>query len=192
MTMKQIKGISLSEPLMTFVSSIGISVIFIYIYIEQLPIALLAAFVTALANMYKPLKKISMLHIKINKAIPCVERIFYIFDQKNTIINSINAVPLEEKINSIEFKNVSFGYNKNEKTLKNISFKSKIGECTAIVGGSGSGKTTLVNMIPRFYDLCSGDILINDKSIKEFQIHSLRNNIGIVSQNTVLFNQSIR
>ena len=78
MTMKQIKGISLSEPLMTFVSSIGISVIFIYIYFEQLPIALLAAFVTALANMYKPLKKISMLHIKINKAIPCVERILYI------------------------------------------------------------------------------------------------------------------
>ena len=117
----------------------------------------------------------------------------FIYLIKNTIINSINAVPLEEKINSIEFKNVSFGYNENEKTLKNISFKSKIGECTAIVGGSGSGKTTLVNMIPRFYDLCSGDILINDKSIKEFQIHSLRNNIGIGSpQNTVLFNQSIR
>ena len=192
MTMKQIKGISLSEPLMTFVSSIGISIIFIYIYIEQLPIALLAAFITALANMYKPLKKVSMLHIKINKAIPCVERIFYIFDQNNTITDSINAVPLNEKINSIEFKNVSFGYNEKEIILKNISFKSNNGECTAIVGVSGSGKTTLVNMIPRFYDLCSGNILINDKSIKEFQIHSLRSNIGIVSQNTVLFNQSIR
>ena len=192
MTMKQIKGISLSEPLMTFVSSIGISIIFIYIYYAQLPIALLAAFITALANMYKPLKKISMLHIKINKSIPSIERIFYIFDQKNTILNNSNPIFLSEKIRDIEFKNVSFKYNDEENILKDISFKSNAGQCTAIVGGSGSGKTTLINLIPRFYDICNGEILINGININQFDIDSLRSNIGIVTQNTVLFNQSIK
>ena len=150
MTMKQIRGIAASEPLMTFISSIGISIIFIYIYLEQLPIALLAAFITALANMYKPLKKISMLHIKINKSIPSIERIFYVFDQKNTIRNNDNAKSLDEKISSIEFENVSFGYTDKKMILKNISFKSNAGECTAIVGGSGSGKSTLINLILDF------------------------------------------
>ena len=81
-----------------------------------------------------------MLHIKINKSIPSIERIFYIFDQKNTILNNSNPIFLSEKIRDIEFKNVSFKYNDEGNILKDISFKSNAGQCTAIVGGSGCRK----------------------------------------------------
>ena len=191
MTMKQVRGMSLSEPLMTFVSSLGITAVILYMYTAQLPISLLAAFTVALANMYKPIKKLSLLHMKINKSLPSISRIFEVLDEKNTILDTPNSIQLSSDINSIQFINTCFSYNNEKTVLNNISFTAKKGESIALVGSSGSGKTTLVNLIPRLYDYSSGEILINNKNLKNYNISSLRKQIGIVTQKTILFNKSI-
>lgn len=190
MIMRQTRGLALSEPLMTGVSAIGLAAIVVYAYTNALPLSVLVIFGAAMVNMYKPAKKLSQLHMQISRTVPSAERIFEILDVENTISDTPHSVPFEGSVENIAFKNVSFAY--DEKTiLDNINLDVRAGQCIAFVGSSGAGKTTLVNLIPRFFDATEGSIKLNGKDLRDYTLHSLRKQIGIVTQQTILFNRSV-
>jgi subfamily B ATP-binding cassette protein MsbA len=129
----------------------------------------------------------------INVGLSAASRILPIIDQKNTIKNLEFAKPLKINVASINFKNVNFSYEVNEgPTLQSINLKFEGGKMTSLVGHSGSGKSTILNLIPRFYDAKSGDIIIDDQSIYGSTIESLRSEISMVSQETTLFDDTIK
>ena len=189
--MRQLRARAITEPILFLLISFGLSGVLYYSYIEEISLALLVSFFVATAQMYKPFKKLSQIHLKIQKATPGAERVFEILDKEIKIENSQDALKLNLPINSLEFKYVSFSYDNNP-VLNNINFKIKSDKCIAIIGSSGAGKSTLVNLVPRFYDVSYGSVLINDVDIKKIDITSLRSQIGIVTQDTMLFNLSIR
>jgi len=190
MIMRQTRGLALSEPLMTGVSSIALAGIIVYIYATDLPLSVLATFGVAMLNMYKPAKKLSQLHMKVNRALPSVERIFEILDIEQSISDKPDAHSFEDPVEKVEFQSVSFAYD-NKPVLKNINLTIPAGQCIAFVGSSGAGKTTLVNLIPRFFEPTSGSVMLNNKDIRDLTVHSLRKQIGIVTQQTILFNRSV-
>ena len=190
MIMRQARASSLSEPLMTGLSAIGLGGVVVYAYLNDLSLAVLVTFGAAMMNMYKPAKKLSQLHMKINGSLPSVERIFEILDIKNTISDSPQSIPFEGSIKNISFKDLSFAYSE-KKILDNINLDVRAGQCIAFVGSSGAGKTTLVNLIPRFFDATEGAIKLNGKDLRSYTVQSLRKQIGIVTQRTILFNRSV-
>jgi len=188
--MRQSRSASLSEPVVVFLSAIGMSGVVIYAYLNNLSLALLIAFGASMVAMYKPAKKLSQLHMKIQKATPGAERIFEILDIHNTIDDAPDAVPFSGAVETVDFCDVSFAY--DDKTVLNgISLQSRAGQCIAFVGSSGAGKTTLVNLIPRFFDVTGGRVEINGRDIRSYTVDSLRAQIGVVTQSTVLFNRSV-
>ena len=189
--MRQLRARAITEPILFLLISFGLSGVLYYSYIEEISLALLVSFFVATAQMYKPFKKLSQIHLKIQTATPGAERVFEILDKEIKIENSQDALKLNLPINSLEFKYVSFSYDNNP-VLNDINFKIKSDKCIAIIGSSGAGKSTLVNLVPRFYDVSDGSVLINDVDIKKIDITSLRSQIGIVTQDTMLFNLSIR
>jgi ABC-type multidrug transport system fused ATPase/permease subunit len=120
-----------------------------------------------------------------------VERVFEILDIDNTIVDTPDAVPFNELVRTVDFCHVSFCYDKTKKILDDVSLKSRAGQCVAFVGSSGAGKTTLVNLVPRFFDVTDGCIELNGKDIRSYTLHSLRSQIGVVTQETMLFNRSV-
>ena len=190
MIMRQARASSLSEPLMTGLSAIGLGGVVVYAYLNDLSLAVLVTFGAAMMNMYKPAMKLSQLHMKINGSLPSVERIFEILDIKNTISDSPQSIPFEGSIKNISFKDLSFAYSE-KKILDNINLDVRAGQCIAFVGSSGAGKTTLVNLIPRFFDATEGAIKLNGKDLRSYTVQSLRKQIGIVTQRTILFNRSV-
>ena len=190
MVMKQSRARSMNEPIMVFFSSIGLAGVVVYAFANDLSLALLVAFSGALVQMYKPAKKLSQIHMRIQKASPGVERIFEILDVANTIADAPEAESFSGQVLSVDFKNVSFAYDE-KKILDEINLETKAGQCIAFVGSSGAGKTTIVNLIPRFFDVTAGSIELNGKDIRSYTVQSLRSQIGIVTQETVLFNRSV-
>ena len=138
-----------------------------------------------------PAKSISKAFYSLKKGNAAAERVFDVIDLDSEYLNDSKKNQLVSFKNQISFNNVSFKYDQN-KILKNISFDVNKGDMVAIVGASGSGKTTLVNLIPRFYDKISGNILIDDFDIKDLSRSNIRSLIGIVSQESILFNSSIK
>lgn len=190
MSMRQLRARAFSEPILYLLGSISISIIVVYSYLNNLSLALLMAFFAATIQLYKPLKKLSQVHLRIQLAAPGAERIFSILDQNSDIIDSNNAKIIDKPIKNIVFRDVNFSY-QNSFTLKNINISINAGQCIAFVGSSGSGKSTLVNLLPRFFDIDSGSIEINDNNINLYKINSLRSHIGIVTQQATLFNRTI-
>ncbi len=188
--MRQSRSNSLSEPIMVFLYAIGVSAVVIYAHQHDISLALLLAFAMAMVSMYKPAKKLSQLHLKIQKSTPGAERIFEIFDIQNTIADRPGAAPFAGRVESVDFKNVAFAYDE-KKIVDGINLQANAGQCVAIVGSSGAGKTTLVNLIPRFFDITEGQIELNGTDIRDYTVHSLRSQIGVVTQETVLFNRSV-
>jgi subfamily B ATP-binding cassette protein MsbA len=142
---------------------------------------------------YQPVRSLSTLNMIINGGLSAASRILPIIDQKNIIKNLEFAKPLKINRASINFKNVNFSYEVNEgPTLQSINLKFEGGKMTSLVGHSGSGKSTILNLIPRFYDAKSGDIIIDDQSIYGSTIESLRSEISMVSQETTLFDDTIK
>ena len=151
------------------------------------------SFLAAMMLAYQPVRSLSTLNMIINGGLSAASRILPIIDQKNTIKNLEFAKPLKINVASINFKNVNFSYEVNEgPTLQSINLKFEGGKMTSLVGHSGSGKSTILNLIPRFYDAKSGDIIIDDQSIYGSTIESLRSEISMVSQETTLFDDTIK
>ena len=151
------------------------------------------SFLAAMMLAYQPVRSLSTLNMIINGGLSAASRILPIIDQKNTIKNLEFAKPLKINGASINFKNVNFSYEVNEgPTLQSINLKFEGEKMTSLVGHSGSGKSTILNLIPRFYDAKSGDIIIDDQSIYGSTIESLRSEISMVSQETTLFDDTIK
>ena len=150
-------------------------------------------FLFAIFQLMPPIKELSSVNNRIQESSAAADRIFEILDTQPAIRNIEHPVKMEAFRDSIEFRNVSFHYeDSDELILDNLSFKVKKGEILAFVGPSGGGKSTLVDLIPRFYDPSSGEILLDNVNIKDMKIEDLRRQMGIVTQETFLFNESIQ
>jgi subfamily B ATP-binding cassette protein MsbA len=148
------------------------------------------AFLTIYASMIQPAKNFSNGITSLQKGVVSAERIFRVMDTKSIIQNKPNPIVLKEFKDSIEFRNVSFSYDK-ELVLKNIDLKIEKGKTIALVGSSGGGKSTLADLIPRFYDPTSGLVTLDDVPITDYEIESLRKQMGVVTQESILFNDTI-
>jgi subfamily B ATP-binding cassette protein MsbA len=150
------------------------------------------SFITALFMMYGPAKKLSRVNADLQQAGAAAERIFEMLDTHSEVHEQPGAAALSPMMRQIEFRDVRFSYDgTGEATLDGVSLRVGVGQVLAIVGRSGAGKTTLVNLIPRFYDVTGGSILIDDHDIRDVTLASLRGQIAIVTQETVLFDDSV-
>jgi len=151
------------------------------------------SFLAAMMLAYQPVRSLATLNMSINQGLSAAKRILPIIDMKNEIDEKKDAVNLEIKTGNIEFKNVNFKYKNTEKNVLNsINLKIIGGKMNALVGHSGAGKSTILNLIPRFFNCIDGDILIDNQPIDKLKIDSLRKQISLVSQDTTLFDDTIR
>jgi subfamily B ATP-binding cassette protein MsbA len=141
--------------------------------------------------MYGPAKKLSRVNANLQQAVAASERIFEMLDTHTEVREKPNAPALAPFTRAIEFREVTFGYDEPNRILRGVSFTVKAGQMIAVVGRSGAGKTTLVNLLPRFYDVTGGAICIDGVDVRDVTLASLRAQIGIVTQDTVLFDESI-
>ena len=150
-------------------------------------------FVTTLFLMYEPIKRLSRVNATLQQAMAAAQRIFELLDIHTEVTDRPGAMAMPRPRRSVEFRDVSFAYADRERrtVLDGVSFRVNAGEIVAIVGLSGAGKTTLVNLLPRFYDVTGGAILIDDLDIRDATLASLRAHIGLVTQETVLFDDTI-
>ncbi|HOE68561.1 MAG TPA: ABC transporter ATP-binding protein [Candidatus Omnitrophota bacterium] len=188
---KTIKVTIIQRPLIEVMGAIGAGIA-VGFGIKYLPPDRFVAFVGSLFIFYEPLKKISKVNSTIQQSIAAGQRIFEVLDARPSIRNKPGALVFKEPVHEVAYENVSFEYEKGTPILQGIDIRAKQNEVIAIVGASGSGKTTLVSLLLRFYDPTEGIIRINGKDIRELSLESLRGMIGIVSQETVLFNCSVK
>jgi ATP-binding cassette subfamily B protein len=155
-------------------------------------VGLISAFLNYSKQFGRPINQIANLYNTIQSAIAGAERVFETMDEKPDFIDKKDAIDLKEVKGNVVFKNVDFAYNKGVKVLKNANFAAKQGETIALVGPTGAGKTTIINLLTRFYEINSGEILIDEINIKDIKKDSLRSKLGIVLQDTYLFSESVR
>ncbi|MGE5815013.1 MAG: ABC transporter ATP-binding protein [Acidobacteriota bacterium] len=195
--MKVISTISALPPLMEILGGVAIVGALWYgsreIVAGRLTQGEFAAFLAAAFLMYTPVKKLSRVNANLNQAIAASERIFEMLDTHSEVLDRPGASPLPPMRKSVEFRSVSFAYadEGSRPILREVSFSVDAGRVLAIVGLSGAGKTTLVNLIPRFYDVTAGSILIDGMDVRDVTLQSLRRQISIVTQETVLFDDTI-
>ncbi len=194
--MKMVQRTGMLSPLMHFVVSLGIAlVIWVGSYLilsQQITSGNFVSFVAALILLYNPIKGIGNNFNNVQVALMAMERVFELLNNVPNITDRKNAKNLKNIKKSIEYKNVCFEYVKGKPVLKDINLTIKKGETIALVGNSGGGKTTFVNLLPRFYDVSSGEILIDGKDVRDYTLTSLRDNISIVFQDNFLFSGTIR
>lgn len=185
-----------SSPIMEFIGSLAVAFVLWYggndVINGVWTAGSFVAFLTAAFSLYQPLKNFSQTNSLIQLAYAGTERIFEILDEKPTINDLPGAKPLEAFTGEIRYKEVSFHYPEKKNTLTGINLTVKKGDIIALVGPSGSGKTTISSLLMRFYDPAAGQVLVDGADIKMFTLSSLRSQIGIVPQETLLFNESIR
>ena len=190
-----------SSPIMETLTGIMIAILIFYsgklVLKNEIDVNNFFSFLAAMMLAYQPVRSLATVNIAISQGLSAAIRILPVIDEKSKLTE--NEHDLEIKVNKgdIEFKNVSFKYDNRDKettkpTLNSVSLKILGNKMTSIVGHSGAGKSTILNLIPRFYDINSGDILIDNQSVYESTINSLRKNISLVSQDTTLFDDTIR
>jgi subfamily B ATP-binding cassette protein MsbA len=195
---------NLANPTTEFLSIVAAVVIIWYggrqvLISNEMQATEFLVFLFAIFQIMPPIKELSSVYNRIHEFAAAGERIFEILDTKPAIANVASPVLLHELQETIEFRNVSFKYENaeldganNPVILSNINLRVRKGEIVAIVGPSGGGKTTLVDLIPRFYDVTEGAILVDGVDIRQLDLQSLRGNVGIVTQETILFNDTVR
>ena len=193
--MKNAQLMALLTPVIEFVAAIGVTAIIWYgghgVIDGDLTAGSLVAFLVYAVNISNPVKRLTRVVGSIQKALAAAQRVFDVLDMKEEIAEIPGAKVLPQIEGAVEFKDVSFAYDKGEPVLNSVSFKAEPGEVIAIVGPSGAGKSTIANLLPRFYDTTSGSISIDGNNIAEVKVASLREQVGIVPQETVLFNGSL-
>ena len=194
--MKVTSALSVLPPLMEFLGGVAFVTALWYgsesIAAGRLSTGQFVAFITALFMMYGPAKKLSRVNADLQQARAAGERIFETLETHSEVREAPDAVALPRFARSVEFKNVCFSYaGADDATLRGVTFVVKAGQMLAIVGRSGAGKTTLVNLIPRFYDVTGGAITIDGRNVHDVTLASLRSQIGMVTQETVLFDDTI-
>jgi ATP-binding cassette, subfamily B, bacterial MsbA len=194
--MKVTAALSTLPPLMELLGGLGIAAALWYgsrqIAAGNMTAGQFVSFFSALFMMYEPAKKLSRVNANLQQSIAAAERIFEMLDTHTEVHEHPNATAIAPFERCIEFRDVGFGYDEGPgRILRGVSFTVEAGQMVAIVGRSGAGKTTLVNLLPRFYDVSAGSIYIDGVDIQHVTLASLRNQIGIVTQETVLFDDSI-
>ena len=182
---------------MEILTGVMIAVLIFYsgklIAIGELNVNNFFSFLAAMMLAYQPVRSLSTLNVILNQGLSAASRILSVIDTKKLINNPDNAKEINVEKANIKFKDVIFSYNKSDgEVLKNINLEFEGGQMTSLVGHSGSGKSTILNLIPRFYDCGSGDIFVDNQSIYDVTLHSLRKNISLVSQETTLFDDTIK
>tara|TARA_B110000027_G_scaffold116497_1_gene127263 strand:- start:124 stop:1863 length:1740 start_codon:yes stop_codon:yes gene_type:complete len=185
------------SPIMETLTGIMIAVLIYYsgklVLKDEIDVGNFFSFLAAMMLAYQPVRALSTLNMVLNQGLSAASRILPIIDNKNKISDHVNAKDINITNANIEFSNINFKYNSfEENVLKNINLKISGGKMTSLVGHSGSGKSTILNLIPRFYDTQGGDILIDNQSIYKVKIQSLRDKISLVSQDTTLFDDTIK
>ena len=185
------------SPIMETLTGIMIAILIYYsgklISNGEIGINNFFSFLAAMMLAYQPVRSLSTLNMVLNQGLSAASRILPIIDQKHEIKNKENAKTLSINKAEINFKNLNFSYNiDDKKTLTSIDLNFNGGEMTSLVGHSGSGKSTILNLIPRIYDAQSGDITIDNQSIYNCTLDSLRDKISMVSQETTLFDDTIK
>lgn len=185
------------SPMMHVIVSIGIGAAIGYgshlIITKEITSGNFVSFITALIMLYTPIKNLGNNLNQVQFSFMAIDRIFELFDQDTLIKDNNNAAALSDITDYIEYNNVSFSYGERlPQVLNNITFKAYAGTTTAFVGNSGGGKTTIVNLLPRFYNITGGEIIIDGKNINQYSVKSLRENIAVVFQDNFLFSGTIR
>ncbi|HNU86157.1 MAG TPA: lipid A export permease/ATP-binding protein MsbA [Syntrophales bacterium] len=195
LVMRSVSVRAITSPLMEFLGGVGIAAIVFYGGYQVIQGAstpgTFFSFLAALLMLYEPAKRLTNVNITIQQGLSAAERIFNVMDKMPEIRDKEGAAILPRIAEEIHFNRVSFSYDKTP-VLKNIDLIIKAGETVAFAGMSGGGKTTLVNLIPRFYDVTEGRILIDGTDIRDVTVNSLRSQIAIVTQQTILFNDTVR
>jgi len=193
--LKRVRIRSLSHPLMELLGGIGVAVIIWvggYSVIRgELTPGTFFSFMTALLMLYAPIRDLNKVNLEIQEGMAAATRVFELLDTTAEIKDEEGAITLPPISKGILFQNVTFKYDE-EIVLKDLSLDVKVGEVIALVGMSGAGKTSLVNLLPRFYDVEKGQVLIDGYDIRKVTLKSLRDHIGLVTQQTILFNDTVR
>lgn len=193
--MKNAQLMATLTPVVELVAAIGVTMIIWYggnnVINGTITAGSLVAFLTYAVNISNPIKRLTRVIGNIQKALAAAQRVFMIIDMPEEIAESRDAKQLPGVSGKVEFQNVSFAYNDKGNVITDLSFSVKPGEVIAIVGPSGAGKSTIANLLPRFYDVNKGDIKIDGHSVREVTLDSLREQVGIVPQETMLFNGSV-
>ncbi len=193
--MKYAQLSSTLTPTIEFVAAVGVSIILWYggnsVIDGTITAGSLVAFLTYAVNISNPIKRLSRVIGNIQKALAAAQRVFDVLDLPETVQNAPDAKLLPQVKGDVRFNDVSFEYNDGEEVLSHVSFEVKPGEMIAFVGPSGAGKSTVASLLPRFYDVTSGSISIDGEDIRKVTLNSLREQVGIVPQETVLFNGTV-
>ena len=185
-------------PIMNFINTfamvlvIGIGGIMVINNPDIYSIGLLTSFIVYSRKFFEPVRQISQVYSSLQSALAGSERIFELLDSEDEIKISKNPIKVEKINGKVEFKNVTFAYEAGKTVLNDISFTAKVGENIAIVGPTGAGKTTIINLLSRFYDISKGNILVDDKVIKDLELEGYRRQLGIVLQEPFFFATTIR
>lgn len=196
-TLKKVEQTRLGAgPIMELISAIAIATVVFFAGYRSMQGAItlgqFVSFLAALMLAYQPVKALAGVNIGIQEGVSAAKRIYEIIDQKNEIYHDDKAPSLKINRANIEYKNINFIYPDGTHALKNLSTKINGGSKVGLVGISGSGKTTFMNLIPRFFNLTEGEIFIDDQNINEINLNSLRKEISLVSQDVVLFDDTIK
>jgi subfamily B ATP-binding cassette protein MsbA len=186
---------ALTSPVMELLAGFCMLALFSYahrrIAAGTLTTGQFVSFLTALAAMYAPVKKLNKVNLSLNTALSAAERVFRMLDIDNEVKEKPGAIELRSVGAGVRYEHVSFAYG-NEPVLRNVDLAIAPGEIVALVGGSGAGKSTFVNLLPRFYDVNAGRITVDGIDIRDVTLQSLRGLMGFVTQEVVLFNDTVR
>jgi len=183
-------------PIMETINAFAIALVILFAGYRSIhgamEIGQFISFLTALMMAYQPIKALAGINLSIQEGLTAAKRIYKIIDQSNEIVHDNNLPKLNVSEGKIEFEEINFSYPDGTEALKKLSFKIKGKSSAALVGLSGSGKSTILNLIPRFYNLKNGNIKIDNQNINEIQLESLRKNISLVSQDIMLFDDTVK
>ena len=188
--MRVVKAKALIEPIIVLISGFGLVFALVYAAQSGMKWNEFITMAIALVMLYDPVKRLSKIHLSIQQSSAAADRIFEILDTEVSVDDASDAKSFAGPIESIRFDHVGFSYG-DTNVLNDIVLDVKAGERIALVGGSGAGKTTLVNLLPRFFDVTSGRILLNGIDVRDMTLRSLRLQMGLVTQETFLFNDSV-